>query len=169
MPEPGDWAVCDAGGAVGKAIQLGEWLNGNGFTDWEHAFVYVGGGKVLQAEPDGSKIVPLKPRAHILWSSGTIPLTPLQRSLVPGVAAQLTGVPYSFLDYGALAAHRLHIPVPGLRDYIDDSHHQICSQLVDDFMLRLGVHLFADGRWPGFVVPADLAGLLPGGKIPAYF
>jgi hypothetical protein len=27
-------------------------------------------------------------------------------------------------------------------------------------MLQLGVHLFSDGRWPGYVTPASLARLL---------
>ena len=70
------------------------------------------------------------------------------------------GVPYSFADYAALAAHRLHIPAPGLREFIGSSKSMICSQLVDQCYVDAGVHLFRDSRWPGFVTPAALAGLI---------
>jgi hypothetical protein len=36
----------------------------------------------------------------------------------------------------------------------------ICSQLVDQCYQDAGVHLFADGRWPGDVTPADLYRLI---------
>lgn len=169
-PKPGDWAVCSVGGAGGKLIELGEYLNGDGFVPFEHAFVYVGSGNILQAEPGGATIVPYTERGAELWSSGKIPLTAAQRAQAPVIAAQLKGIGYSWLDYAALAGHRLHIPDlpvwPGphhpvtLRTFIGDSGHMICSQLVDYFMLRLGVHLFTDGRWPGYVTPAGLAELL---------
>jgi cell wall-associated NlpC family hydrolase len=169
-PLPGDWAVCSVGGPAGRAIEVAEYLNGDGFAPWEHAFVYVGDGKILQAEPGGSRIVPYTEHGAELWSTGKIPLTAAQRAQVPVLAGQLKGVPYSWLDYASLAGHRLHIPDlplwPGphhpvtLKTFIGDSGHLICSQLVDYFMLRLGVHLFKDGRWPGFVTPAALAELL---------
>jgi hypothetical protein len=169
-PEPGDFAVCSVGGPGGKLIEVGEYLNGDGFGPWEHAFVYVGDGKILQAEPHGSVIVPYTERGAELWSTGTIALTAAQRGQVPALARGLTGIPYSALDYLALAGHRLHVPDlpvwPGphhpvtLRTFISDSGHQICSQLTDYFMLQLGVHLFSDGRWPGYVTPASLARLL---------
>ncbi len=169
-PQPGDWAVCSVGGPGGRAIEVAEYLNGDGFAPWEHAFVYVGDGKILQAEPGGSVIVPYTERGAELWSSGKIPLTAAQRARVPILAKQMTGIPYSGLDYLALAGHRLHVPDwpvwPGphrpvtLQTFIADSAHEICSQLVDTFMLRLGIHLFKDGRWPGYVTPAELARLL---------
>lgn len=169
-PQPGDWAVCNVGGPGGKLIELGQYLNGDGFVPWAHAFVYIGDGKILQAEPGGSVIVPYTEHGAELWSSGVIPLTAAQRAQVPVLARQLTGIPYSWLDYFALAAHRLHTPDlavwPGphhpvtLKTFIADSGHEICSQLVDTFMLRLGIHLFKDGRWPGYVDPAALARLL---------
>jgi hypothetical protein len=157
---PGDFAVCSVGGNAGKLISIGEWLAGDAFGPWDHAFIYLGGDKVLQAEPGGSKIAPLGKYGHIRWSTGKIQLTAAQRAGVPELAARMTGIPYSALDYFALAAHHLDLPVPLIKDYIAAGGHEICSQLVDDFMLRLGVHLFKDGRWPGYVMPADLAELI---------
>jgi cell wall-associated NlpC family hydrolase len=159
-PEPGDFAVVSAGGLAGRAVAFGEWLNGDAFTQYEHAFVYVGGGRIIQAEPGGANEAPLTGHASILWSSGVIPLTDPQRKAVCDAARGYVGVPYSFLDYAALVAHRLRLPVPGLRGFIATTRHQICSQLVDQCYADAGVHLFKDGRWPGYVTPAALAHLL---------
>jgi hypothetical protein len=161
-PEPGDFAVVSAGGLAGRAVAFGEWLNGDGFGTWEHAFVYIGGGRIIQAEPGGANEAPLSGHAHILWSGGVIPLTDPQRKAVCDAARGYLGVPYSFADYAALAAHRLHLPVPGLKAFVASTHHQICSQLVDQCYADAGVHLFKDSRWPGFVTPAALAHLLEG-------
>jgi hypothetical protein len=65
-------------------------------------------------------------------------------------------VPYSFLDYAALAAHRWHIPTPGLKRFVGDTGHMICSQLVDQAAADGGWRLFDDQRWPGFVTPGAL-------------
>lgn len=95
-----------------------------------------------------------------LWSSGAFDLSGSQRERVISASLSLTGTPYSFLDYAALSAHRLHIPAPHLKKYIADTGHLICSQLCDEVYYRAGIHLFVDGRWPGYVTPADLAELI---------
>jgi hypothetical protein len=115
---------------------------------------------VIQAEPAGADWAALTPHAKTLWSTGKIPLTDDQRDAIVKAAIGYVGTPYSFLDYAALAAHRLHIPAPHLKTYIASTRHQICSQLVDQCYADADVHLFDDGRWPGYVTPADLARLL---------
>lgn len=146
-------------GNVGKAIELGQWLNGEGFAQWEHAFVYLPGNLILEAEPgpDGAVIRELH-YSNVYWCAGIDKL--IHPSVTPSeisrVAESLKGVPYSFLDYAALSAHRLHIPAPFLRSYIKSTGHMICSQLADEFYVRLGAHIFTDDRWPGDVTPASL-------------
>ena len=81
-PQPGDFAVVSVGGQVGRAIAVGEWLNGDGFGTFEHAFIYIGSGRVIQAEPGGAAEAPLTGHAQILWSSDAIPLTGPQRKAV---------------------------------------------------------------------------------------
>jgi hypothetical protein len=171
---PGDFACCPISGDAGKLVSLGEWLNGDGFSHSDHAEVYVGladasgrFGYTMGAYPGGARLVPLRESQledgnGFLWSTGKISLTADQRNMIVLNAMACKGIPYSAADYLALAAHRLHVPVPGLRDYIADSGHMICSQLVDWCYMRAGVHLFADGRWAGYVTPADLANLLEG-------
>lgn len=162
MTEPlwGDFACVSMGGAGGKLIGLAERLNGDAFSQYQHAFVYIGGGQVVEAEPGGARAAPLAGYGAILWSTGSVPLTSKQRQGICMFARQYIGTPYSWLDYAALAAHRLHLPVPGLRGFIDSTRSMICSQLVDKCYQDAGVHLFADNRWNGYVTPAALAGLI---------
>jgi len=95
----------------------------------------------------------------IVWSSGKIELTAEQRAHIVRAAQACADVPtkYSFLDYLAIAAHRFHLPGGRwLRKYVGSTSHLICSQLVDLCYKESGVHLFRDGRWPGYVTPGDL-------------
>jgi hypothetical protein len=166
--KPGDFCCVPISGSLGKLVSFGEWLDGSGFTDYDHAEIFVGMadekgpyGYTLGAYPDGAHLVPLPVQPFdmydALWSTGHISLTTEQRDAIVISAVKLTGTPYSALDYFALVAHRLHMPVPLLRDYISSTEHMICSQLVDYVYSEAGVHLFTDGRWPGYVTPADLA------------
>lgn len=153
-PQPGDIGLTQVHGRVGIGIRVGQWLNGQGFADFEHAFVFIGGDGIIEAEPGGavqSSLSRYDP-ARVAWLR-----CPAQHRLAVALAAtKYKGVPYSFLDYGAVAAHRLHLPVPLLRRYIGDSQHMICSQLADQAAMDGGWHLFGDGRWPGYVTPAAL-------------
>lgn len=157
-PQPGDTLLVQIEGMVGRFIEFGQWLNGDGFTEFEHAAIYKGNGRVIQAEPGGARETALSnfTGRPMYWSTGHIVLTAAQRTAIVSAAVGYLKVPYSFLDYGALATHRLHIPAPGLKQYIASTGHMICSQLVDQCYTDAGVHLFTDNRWPGFVTPGDL-------------
>jgi hypothetical protein len=165
LVQPGDFAVVHVTGSTGKLIHLGEILNGDGFADYEHAIMYVGGAQdlIIEAEPGGARVLPCHyDAASVLWSSDSplLALTDGQREMTATLADKYKGTPYSALDYFALAAHRLHIWAPGLKGRIASSGHMICSQLVDQLRLDMNNHLFIDGRWPGYVTPADLANLI---------
>jgi hypothetical protein len=161
-PQPGDFCCVPIGGPGGKLIGLGERLCGSAFSQYQHAFVYLGGMSVVEAMPHGARTRTLV-TVDIpggLWSSGSVLLGPSERQRVCAAALGYVGVGYSWLDYAAIAAHALRLPVPGLRGYIGSTHHLICSMLVDQCYADAGVHLFDDGRWPGWVTPADLAELI---------
>lgn len=189
-PQPGDFACVPIHGAGGLLISFGEFLAGAGFSHYDHAFVYVGylnsprepgtpggdlkrhgyigpGFYVVEAEPGGARLRQLAPRGTLvpvipeaLWSSGAIQLSTVQRQVIVSNCIGLLGTPYSWLDYAALALHHLHINAPGVRRRIRDSHHLICSQLVDYVYQQAGVMLFTDKRWNGYVMPTDLAELI---------
>ena len=157
-PGLGDIGLVQIHGPVGRLISLGEWMLGDGFTPWDHAFVHVGDGWIIEAEPgpNGARLTQLSEyndRA-VLW----LRCPDQYRAGVAHSARLLQGTRYSALDYFAIAAHRFHLPIPGLRHFIDTSGHLICSSLADRAAELGGWHLF-QGRWRGYVTPADLAGL----------
>ena len=162
-PSLGSLGLTQIHGATGQFIRVGQWLNGDGFANYEHAVIYIGGGWLVEAEPGGARKRLITEYDNILWSTGGQILTLSQSVDIANVAIGYIGVPYSFLDYTAIAAHRLDLPVPGLYNYIKTTKHMICSQLVDQCYHDAGVHLFTDDRWPGFVTPEDLYNLDPVG------
>ena len=149
------------GGDTGRLIHLGQILNGDGFADYEHAFVYIGDGKIVEAEPGGAALAAIHYK-NILWSTGKIELSDPERALIIVSANGFIGTPYSAMDYFALATKRLGFGLiaPGLRKYVASSRHMICSQLVDACYQAAGVQLFKDGRWDGYVTPGALATLI---------
>lgn len=160
-PEPGDFGVCRVGGWVGRLIRIGQWLNGDGFSDYEHAFIVTNRfGDIVEAQPGGARFGPNGyADEHTVYSSWD--LTDEQRLTICEVAGSLIGTPYSVLDYFSLALHRLHIRPWWLERYVASTRHMICSQLVDHVYQRAGIHLFHSG-WPGDVTPARLLQVLKG-------
>jgi hypothetical protein len=153
-------------GDAGELIRIGQYLNGDGFKNYEHAEVLATTTQTMGAYPGGAalqNVPPLDYQQGWLWSDKTIGvhLSQRQRDTIVQVALSLKGTPYSALDYFALVAHRLHVPGgPLLEDYISSSKHMICSQLVDYCYMLAGVHLFNDGRPTGYVTPEDLANVI---------
>jgi hypothetical protein len=160
IPLPGDIGLTQISGDVGRAIRIGQWLDGDGFADYEHAFVYTGQGRIIEAEPGGALDSPLSryDPARVAWlrCPAAYRADVAQAARVYGPHPGTRGVPYSFADYAAIAAHRAHMPVPGLRSYIESTGHMICSQLADRAAMDGGWHLFDDGRWPGYITPGDI-------------
>ena len=159
----------------GGLIRIGQWANGDGFAQYEHAGIYVGNigangkiaydsPKIIEAMNTGTGISD----AHrydgndTLWSTGLIPLSNTERRAIVSAAFGYVGTPYSWPDYAALAAYRLKLGllVPKLKDYVASTKHMICSQVVDQCYEDANVHLFDDGRWPGYVTPGSLRNLL---------
>ncbi|MDX2794028.1 C40 family peptidase [Streptomyces scabiei] len=159
-PQPGDFALTKIRGVTGSLISAGQHLVGDG-APIQHAFVYVGNDEVVQAMPGGAELIRLEDASEpVVWSTGRIPLTAADRMRIVGAARGLVGTPYSFLDYASIALAHYRIRPAWVRDFVADTGHLICSQLVDEAYLRAGVHLFDDGRLPGDVTPGDLWKLL---------
>jgi hypothetical protein len=182
--------VSGAGGVAITAGQLaaGYWRHPS-LAKWAHAFVYVGligyseaqhagldahgwsgpGVYCAEAMPHGARLRRLgaAPEDAVaaygnraVWSTGILELDARQRRDARIIALAKLGIPYSVLDYLSLIQHHLHIPAPGLRHFIADSGHMICSQYVDWVWTQVKQRIFPDGRWSGDVMPADLAAQL---------
>lgn len=159
-PQPGDFALTRIYGITGAFISAGQHLVGDG-APIQHAFVYVGNGYIVQAMPGGAEMIRLEDASEpYIWSTGRVPLTEIQRLFISEYAIGLVGTPYSFLDYASIALAHYRIRPRWVRDFVADSGHLICSQLVDEAYKRAGVQLFDDGRLPGDVTPGDLWWLL---------
>ena len=159
MTNPGRIGLTSIHGVTGRAIAFGQWLNGDGFSPWEHAFMDLGDGTIIEAEPGGARIRLLSKydNAEVYWCDNIYAqVSDQKREKIAFFGRDLEGRPYSLLDYEALFCHRLGIPVPGLRTYIADSGHLICSQLCDLAYQRADFQIFNDGRWNGYVTPGDL-------------
>jgi hypothetical protein len=142
-PRAGDFGLVSIKGGVGFLIRIGQWLNGDGFLDYEHAFIYIGNGQIVEAEPGGAVISQLDSYdgRPIMWSTDLIPLTDAQRNVIVEAAVSQVGTPYSFLDYLAIGMYRLGIKHPGVANRVEQSKHLICSQLVAEDFSRVGVAL----------------------------
>jgi cell wall-associated NlpC family hydrolase len=147
----------------GGAIRLAQFVAGEGFSQYEHAGIYVGNGKVIEASNGGTVVTDWHyDDQDVEWSSGIIEPTVEQRLKIVNAAYGYVGTPYSWPDYAAIAAKKLHLlpATKNLKDYVATSKHMICSQLVDQVYQDAGYHLFDDGRWPGYVMPGSLHNLL---------
>jgi hypothetical protein len=168
-PQPGDLGLVRMNGMVGPLIRFGQWLNGDGFKNYEHVIMYVGDGDIIEAMPGGALLSPLSryDGQNILWlkcpREHGAAVADAARTFGPQFDANgdlvRKGVKYSALDYDALALHRFHVPTPLLNRYIESSGHMICSQLADRAAELGGWHIFDDGRWAGDVTPGDLTGV----------
>jgi hypothetical protein len=153
-PQPGWIGLTQIHGDVGWLIRCGQWLNGEGFEDFEHVVVSLGSGLVVEAEPGGARIADLGEYdgETVVW----LRCPPELGQAVADAARSLVKTPYSFLDYLALTLHRFRIPLPGLRAYIKSSGHLVCSALADRAASLGGWRLFGDERWEGYVTPASI-------------
>ncbi|MFB7479539.1 hypothetical protein ACFUEM_08685 [Streptomyces anulatus] len=159
-PQVGDFALTRIEGITGRFVAAGQALVGDA-APVQHAFVYVGNGMVVQAMPGGAEMIPIEEASPVVqWSTGHFDLSEEQRDAVVVEAVALVGTPYSFLDYASIALAHYRIRPAWVRDYVASTGHLMCSQLVDEVYLRVGLHLFDDGRIPGDVSPGDLWKLL---------
>lgn len=154
-PSVGLIGLTPISGNVGKLIEIGQWLDGSGFQRWEHAFISIGGGLIVEAEPGGARVGNVSEYSDIYWCDRLLTLgTALQIGATAAYAKSYVGVPYSFLDYFALASQRLHLPHALLQKYVADTGHMICSQLVARAYWDAGAPIYT--TWTGYVTPADL-------------
>lgn len=165
VPRPGDFGLVAIGGAAGLLVRIGQWLNGSSFSPFQHAFLVLAEGRVIEAEPGGARIVPLSNYAetNVVYSSWN--LADFERHEIVVAGRSFKDVPYNWLDYFSLALLRFGIRPSFVRKRAADPRHLICSQLVDLAYQRAGLHMFVDDRDPGDVVPADLAGVLTGPEV----
>lgn len=127
-----------------------------------HAFIYVGNGEIVEANPSGAAWASVDKYPHAIWSHTA--LTTQQRHAIANAADTLVGTPYSWVDDACIGLADLfgwHVPEP-VRHRLNRRDRLMCSQLVDRAYTKAGVHLWNDGRLEGDVSPGDLLHLIEG-------
>jgi len=156
----GDIGLTRIGGLLGFFIMIGQALAQDACR-YTHTYIVLDDETVIAAQPGGARIDPLSDydnKSVYLQRD----LTDEQRVIIVNEARALEGLPYSFLDYLAIALARFGIKPKWLKKYIANTGHMICSQMCDEVYRKAGINLFNDGRLPQEVTPGDLFYVLAG-------
>jgi len=147
--------IADPGGSVIRVLQ---WMDGTGFSVYEHARLYLGGGMFAEAMPGGAVIrehLPLD-GLDLEWDSGLYALTDGQRiataAAARGYVARKVG--YSDLDYASLVLRRLHVRPAFVVNYVASTGHMICSQFAARCRYDGGAPFWPG--WTGDCTPGDI-------------
>jgi hypothetical protein len=165
-------------GPIGGLAGIGVWLGQGVLGDWSeednkvrHVYMITGtdfhpdspAREAVEAVAGGVRRVDIRDR----WTPAYRYIRPAyagaqQAALAAHHAERMLNVPYNWLNYPALTAHHLHLPVPHLDDWIARTdadgypRHVICSQHVDAALTLAGFQVFDDGRLPQDVWPSAL-------------
>lgn len=177
--QPGDFFCTYCPNAVDKIVTVGEWLNGDRFARtrgrrFAHSGVVTAVSTlgshtaitIVEAEPGGVRQCGWHYGAGcvVVWSTGVM------RAPNPDWAADkarsLVGTPYGFLNYPAIGARRLHVPVPWLDAYVASEEQLICSE-VTDLAERAGGLTIRPDLPPALITPQQIADvLMEAGAVP---
>lgn len=171
-PRLGDFGVVRTGGWAAAVIR---WATRSTVN---HAFVYVGDGKIVEAQPGGAVLSDVSEyEGRTIWSTGRVVaycdtggcvdgvFVPDERDAIAHAARGMVGVPYNWPDIAAIGLAqrrlgRLVTPRSWIARRLSRGDRLICSQLVDAAYNAAGLHLFTDNRPTGLVSPGDLLDLI---------
>jgi len=162
---PGDIALVTNHNFAASMIRLGDWLKckrlGLEHNSYNHAAIYIGHGQVVQAEPNGACASDADSIGEIAWYR-LKDVSPWGPEVAANHALDFVGMPYSWLDIGALALDDIGWNVQSddrkltrIGKRIASSKSMICSALVVRAYQAAGVDLLP-GQMAGEVSPADL-------------
>ena len=167
--KPGDFAVVHVLGPLGNSLSYAEWMMGDSQIIYDHALLYVGDNKCIEAMPWGVSVDSMDNPfhamySHYLWSTDYLHPTDIQREGIVTSAHQYVGTTYNYFEWIAAMAwigrpftYFWYKVLP----FIMDSHLLMCSQLVAQSWEDGGYPL-CDGRWAAYISPADLGTYLLG-------
>lgn len=151
VPCPGDFGVVKTDGIIGRLIRIGT------ASRWNHAFIYVGEGIIVEANPTGVAISPVTKYPHIAWNQHDTLSKKVRDKIVESAYAEV-GKPYAFLDIASLILRIL-----GLRfirpnviwNKLSRQNSWFCSELVSYCYRTSGLTLV--NKKDDLVTPGDLA------------
>ena len=152
-PEPpiGSYGVVRTWGLFGILIRIGTQHSMN------HAFIYIGDGKIVQAAPRKGVYVSEATDWPKAYYNRHEVLTDAQRASIVANALSLVGRKYNFQGIFVMFLGCLGLKTKWAAKRLERTARLFCSQDVDQAYYLSGVHLFDDGRLFGQISPGDLA------------
>ena len=148
-PRIGDYGIVKTNGWAARFIQVGT------ASRWNHAFIYIGDGKIVEANPTGVEISPVSKYPKIAWNQHE-ELTDAQRQKIVKRAKAFIGEKYGFGAILVIALKILGLKViPTLRKAAENENSVICSQLVA-WSYSVAKNKLSD-KPHAFTTPGDLA------------
>ena len=151
-PQPGDYFAIQTHGIAALAIQVGT------RSRWNHAAIYVGDGRIVEAKPRGVVYSPITDYARTDYVISAVPFDAWQRQKIVAAADRLVAarVGYGWLDIVALAAVQFGRCPAWLENRAKRDDRLVCSQVVSSCWAAAGVEA-VPGKDPWAVTPGDLA------------
>jgi cell wall-associated NlpC family hydrolase len=154
QPRIGDFGVVKTGGVAGKLIRIGT------SSRWNHTFIYIGDGKIVEAKPTGVVISLASQYPLIGWNQHQI-LTDIQRQTIKAKAMDAVGKPYSFLTILNVILRILGLKILAntyvMRKLALKTGY-ICSELVEECYREAGVPIVNKEDFQ--TTPGDIAEVL---------
>lgn len=150
-PNLGDFGVVKTDGIIGRLIRIGT------ASRWNHAFIYIGEGLIVEANPTGVEISPVTKYPHIAWNHHDV-LSDETRNKIATMARKEVGKPYAFVDIAALALRILGLRFVSsnrLWQALASKNSWFCSELVAGCYREAGIVLV--NKKDDLVTPGDLA------------
>ena len=150
-PRLGDYGVVKTSGWLGFIIRIGT------MSRWNHAFIYIGDGKIVEANPKGVEVQPIH-YDLIAWNNHE-DMTDAQRSRIVQCALSHVGKGYSFLTIALIVLRILGVKILANSKFLlkaAEKDGYICSELVSECYFDAGLNLIPSK--PDYAtVPGDLA------------
>ena len=149
-PRIGDYGVVRSNGIFARLIQIGT------VSRWNHAFIYVGNGQIVEANPRGVALSPATKYKTIAWNRHE-DLDTKERYIIVEHAMAQVGKPYNFFVIANLALRILGLKVLAntkLLYKMAQGEGYICSELAAECYKVAGADLFT--KAPDLVTPGDL-------------
>lgn len=148
-PQIGDYGVVKTNGVAGWLIRLGT------FSHFNHAFIYIGDGQIVEARPTGIAIRNVDQYTNVAWNKRDN-ITEEEREKIVKKAKSFVGEPYGFWQILTIGLKLLGVKVlPGIIKRAENSNSLICSQLVAWSYSYAGIKLSSKPH--ALVTPYDLA------------
>jgi len=149
-PLPGAYGVSHGAGMVGELIR-------HATESWAgHAFIFIGGGMIIEGAPPATRLAPAASHPDAIWNTSET-LTAAQRTMIVARAHALVGTPYDYAAYIGFALEVLGLKTgKQLAPEFRRDTWRVCSADVADAYAFAGIDLTAGLEYPNLVSPADL-------------